>query len=219
MQAKIFQNSREILRLRGRAEIGGEIAKNRPFLHRLFEKNGRVVLFCSTSRKTFAMDHEAFDAFGETFLAKNSTKPFAEGGGFKYFAPVVTSKCNMGCTYCFGAEKNRKGKNASIEMLKKAVDFIAEKKQPVWVTFFSAGEQVGDFRAFKETLDYAVEKLEIEKIKMSTNGTGNPQDYLGVVDRIKSFQVSFDGPPEIQDLQRPLKGGLKSSPMLEKTVK
>jgi radical SAM protein with 4Fe4S-binding SPASM domain len=125
----------------------------------------------------------------------------------------------MGCTYCFGAEKNRKGKNASVEMLKKAVDFIAEKKQPVWVTFFSAGEQVGNFRAFKETLDYAVKKLKIEKIKMSTNGTGNPQDYLEVVDRIKSFQVSFDGPPEIQDLQRPLKGGQKSSPLLEKTVK
>jgi len=194
--------------------------QNKPFLHLVFNKREWIVTFCSISNRFLLMDKEAFDSFGKFFLAKNRMLPLIKfSPRFHFFSPVITSKCNLECSYCFGGSKERKGMVSSWTIVKNAIDYIAQQNKPIIVSYDSVGEQMSDFKAFKRTLDYIKKKLKIKKIIVSVNGTGDPNLYLQVVDKFDVFQVSFDGLPEIQDKQRALKGGGKSSVLVEKTIK
>ncbi len=219
MELSVVSNEGKTISASGESEIK-KMFEEEPFLHRVFERLGRVIAFCSVSKRFFVMDEEAFNAFGEKFLAKNRMLPFFDyGNSFYFFSPVITTKCNLACSYCYGSEGKRKGKSSNWEILKNSIDFIARQGKPVHISFFSSGEQLIDYKLFEKTLAYIRKKLKISSIKMSTNGTHNPDLYLRFMNYFDSFQVSLDGPPEIQDKQRPLEGGGRSSPLVEKTIK
>lgn len=191
-----------------------------PFLHLVFSKKDWIVTFCSISKRFFVMDKEVFNLFGESCLAKNRKLPFKKNlPYFQFFSPVITSKCNLGCSYCFGGGEKRKGTFSSWVVLKSAIDYISRQNKPVFISFASAGEQTVNFNLLRKTLEYIKKKIEIERMIISTNGTGSPETYLRVIDEFDNFQISFDGPPEIQDKQRPLKSRGKSSIMVEETIK
>ncbi|MEM0360626.1 MAG: radical SAM protein [Candidatus Diapherotrites archaeon] len=165
------------------------------------------------------MDKEAFEALGKKFLAKNKKPSFVKKGYFNVFSPVITSKCNLGCTYCFGKEKKREEKTSNWEILSAGIKYIGQQNKEVHVMFSSAGEQTTEPTLLKKTLGSIEKKLKIARIKFSTNGATNPKFLTDIADRMGRFQVSCDGPPEIQNRQRPLRNGGKSSATVEKTIK
>ena len=189
------------------------------FLHLIFNKRKWIVTFCSISKKFFVMDEEVFNLFGESFLAKNRRLPFRKlMPYFQFFSPVISSTCNLKCSYCFGKGGERKGESSSWIILKTAVDYIKKQNKLISVIFASPGEQANDFKLFKKTLKYVKKELKIKSIMISTNGTGNPNMYLKIVDDFDIFQISCDGPPEIQNKQRSMKCGKGSSLLLKKTI-
>jgi len=203
----------------GKRDIQKSFQK-KPFLHLISDKKGRIIAFCSISEKFFLMDKECFNLFGKSFLAKNRRLPFRKFlPYFKTLSLVITSRCNMACSYCFGNGGKRIGSSSSWTVLKSAIDYIEGQNKPVSVIFASPGEQVNDFQLFKKTLNYVKKKFRNKFIMVSVNGTGDPNRYLEIIDSFDTFQISFDGPPEIQDNQRPLKNGKKSSLIVEKTIK
>jgi radical SAM protein with 4Fe4S-binding SPASM domain len=204
-------------------EIGrvkGEFLSEKPFLHLVLEKKGNIVCFCTKSRKFYVMDCEAFNEFGEKFLAKHQLVEFEERRHkFYVFAFAATSKCNLACTYCFGRTGERKGSDSSWPVIKAAIDFLTEGNDNIGLGFILPGEQTMNFQLFKKALLYAKEHLKIKAITLSTNGTGSPEDLAEIAGLLHTLQVSIDGPPEIQDRQRPLNGGGKSSKIAEKTIR
>jgi len=191
-----------------------------PFLHLVFNKKKWIVTFCSISKMFFVMDKEVFNLFGRSFLAKNRRLPFRKiTPYFHFFSPVITSTCNLKCSYCFGKGGERVGGYSSWTMLKAAVDYMGEQNKPISVIFASPGEQISDFKLLEKTLKYIKKKLKIKSIMISTNGTGSSNAYLKIIDDFDIFQISSDGPPEIQDKQRPIKGSGESSILVEKTIK
>jgi radical SAM protein with 4Fe4S-binding SPASM domain len=191
-----------------------------PSLFFILEKKGQVILFCKTSRRFFIMDKVIFKRTGENYLVKNCPPKFrALGDYFRHLTIAITSKCNMACKYCFGSESQRTGKTADLKIIKAAVDYIAKQKKPVEVMFASAGEHTLEEELLEKTLKYMYKKLEPFKVRISFNGTMSPKTYLRLSDYFSSCQISFDGPPEIQDLQRPMKGGGKSSKKVEATLR
>ncbi len=128
-------------------------------------------------------------------------------------ALFVTQECNLNCVYCYGEGGNygSSGHMAS-NTAKKAVDWLVEQSGEVkklGITFFG-GEPLMNFPLIKEVVEYA-NKITKEKDKtftfgMTTNLSLLDEEKLTFLKDHKIMPlVSFDGPKEIQDKQRPFK--------------
>ena len=197
-----------------------EIRKAKPSFILLIKKKDRVVLFCKKSKRFFVMDKETFERVGKDYLVRNRAPQFKRWGNyFSYLGISITSKCNLACRYCLGKQSQRAGKIADFKTIKAAVDYIAGQRKSVEVIFISPGEHALESRLLERTLKYIGEKLKTSKMRVSFNGAINPKTYLRLRDYFNVFRISLDGPPEIQDLQRPMKGGGKSSKRVEATIR
>lgn len=217
MRLFVTESGEEIL---DEKAVESKLRELNPLLYYLTEKKGNIIFFCSESKKFFEMNKKAFEKIGKKYLAKNKKTELIEFGDyFKILAIALTSKCNLACQYCLGSQANRVGKTSDWKIIKESIDYIAKQKKPVIVLFTSAGEHTMETKLLKKTLDYMDQKLILEERRISLNGTMNPKVYLSIIDRFDRFNISCDGPPEIQNLQRPMKNKGKSSIKIENTFR
>ncbi len=139
--------------------------------------------------------------------------------GLKIF---LTSRCNMRCKYC---ERNivRVGIDNSFEKIKKFTDFVKKR----WgqtaiqeISYFGSGEPTLAFQLLQKIHEYfkSISKKEIS-FTLVTNGTFSKEIADWIIKNGIVTQVSCDGPPYIQDVQRPFVGDKKSSIAVEKTLR
>ena len=127
----------------------------------------------------------------------------------------LAQECNMRCVYCYGAdgEYGLKGM-MSEETAFRAVDWLIANSgsaETVRICFFG-GEPLLNFSLMKKTVKYARRQAgqhgKTVAFSMTTNGSLLRNEVLSF---IKSQDIdpviSFDGPPEYQNRQRPFKGG------------
>lgn len=139
----------------------------------------------------------------------------------------VTNNCNLRCTYCYASAGDNK-ETLDISKAKAAIDLLLsnaiKKDVPlISITFHGGGEAFTAFKLMKQIIAYAqsVTELHKKKLKVSaaTNGVLSAAMLEWVKDNIDNVFLSIDGPPEIQDIQRPLASGFGSSKKLEETIK
>lgn len=122
----------------------------------------------------------------------------------------LTHACNLRCTYCYNGAAF--GRTMPVAVMERAVDrAFAEGTGPVDVAFFG-GEPLLAF----DLVRAAVARCEAAsgrtgrpvRFRMTTNGTLLDGERLDFVLR-KAFRlaVSFDGPPGVQDRNRPFADG------------
>lgn len=134
-----------------------------------------------------------------------------------------TNKCNLKCIYCFSKGGDKKT-DSSFERIKCLTDFWKNRKQKYKkknITFFSSGEPTLVFPLVKKTYDYitSVFKGRINTTLVS-NGTFSTHIADWIIKNNIKLQISCDGPPYIQNFQRPMRGRRnKSSQIVEKTIK
>jgi uncharacterized protein len=145
--------------------------------------------------------------------------------GIRHLELLVTHRCNMACTYCYGAHGQEgwdqgpylygaRSGAMPIETAKRGVDYLFEasgKQKNLSVIFFG-GEPLLEIGLLERIVPYVRDKeRETGKkadLSLSTNGlllTPNIVDFL-VKNRI-GCQVSIDGPPAINDRTRLLANG------------
>lgn len=140
-----------------------------------------------------------------------STTPY----GISNLALFVAQQCNMDCVYCYG----RGGEYANKGMMTaqtafKSVDWLMRNANDIAtlnIGFFG-GEPLMNFPLIKRVVSYA--KQEAEKrgktitFGITTNASLLSDQRITFLreERIKPI-ISFDGTPEIQNRQRPLKNG------------
>ncbi|MEM4598479.1 MAG: radical SAM protein [Candidatus Diapherotrites archaeon] len=223
MLLKIFEKNNEKFFSKETSDIKKELSRRSPFLHFLFRRKNLYVAFCSNSSNFYVMDKDLFSSHGQKYLAVNLMKPFAKVESFSCFLPASTTKCNMNCRYCVGYGGLKSGKDSSLEIIKAATEFIARnQKEGVIVDFVTSGEALLNFPLFSKTIDITKKSINVKQFKLSTNGTLLPEKFLKILKEnpfYDSFQISCDGPPEIQDSLRPLKNGLKSSQIVENNLR
>jgi len=141
-----------------------------------------------------------------------------------------TSDCSMRCTYCYGnAGCNVKVIDQRIALA--AIDFIISNtikhggKKSVHVGFHGGGEPLfgKGFEIAKLSVAYTKQRCQELGLKCDfstgTNGVLSHDQLNWIVGNLKRATVSLDGPPEFQDVQRPLRTGKPSSPYVLRAIK
>jgi oxygen-independent coproporphyrinogen-3 oxidase len=146
----------------------------------------------------------------------------------------LSNICNMRCTYCFTAPgrtagRRPSGKTAPVidaatvaAAAKTVIDACAANNKPFQLVLHGGGEPTLHWPLIqtivRQTRHMARQHQVSWRGHMATNGmlTRERAQWLGR--HFHSIGLSCDGPPDIQDCQRPLKSGRKSSDIVARTA-
>jgi len=121
----------------------------------------------------------------------------------------ITEKCNLRCKYCFTYGIGKR--DLTLKQGIKTIDWIFKdeiSQSDVLSLDWWGGEPFLKFDLMKRLSDYALEKANKEKKKLSIGGTSNGTLMTTEVvkwmnDHRSYFMMSIDGIKEVQDLYRP----------------
>lgn len=133
---------------------------------------------------------------------------------------VMSEACNMACKYCYSTE------NMCDNYRTLSLDFAYEALKDhinagnTAIRFFGVGEATMEPQKMKKIWERAKElignKLYTE---VQTNGTFS-EDVCEMISEIADLVwISCDGTPDIQDQQRIMKNGTKSSAIIERNIR
>lgn len=143
----------------------------------------------------------------------------APGKGNKFIALMLTTACNSNCNYCY-AKTGQKPVSMSFETAARGIDFIV-KDNPPWLEllFHGGGEPTVEFDLMNRIKRYAEEKSKNLRVVLQSSGAFSEEVLDWITENIDSVKISCDGPPKIQDIQRPLANGKKSSQIVERNIR
>jgi uncharacterized protein len=127
----------------------------------------------------------------------------------------VTQSCNFRCSYCIygdsGNEQQRKhsSKKMDLPTAKKCIDFLFNHSRDTEVVSigFYGGEPLLEKKIIKQCVEYAEELFEGKEINYSitVNGSLLNEDAVIFFEKYNfNVLISFDGPKDIQNMQRRL---------------
>lgn len=134
----------------------------------------------------------------------------------------LTTNCNLNCIYCYNAEERgqREVKELSLEFAKKGLETFFAQNSSRHIRFYGPGEPTTAFSLLKEIKDYAYSLVGEElTVEIQTNGVFSDSICKWLAKNVDIIWMSFDGPPDIQDTNRPLPLKKPSSPIIERNVK
>ncbi len=131
---------------------------------------------------------------------------------------LPTFDCNLRCSYCYAEGGKNVGKNMSFDIAKSAINFILKNakesgEKRVKLSFHGGGEPFyyKTFQLVKESVKYfqdEVKKTGLEsRITSATNGVISPKRLDWILENFDSLNISLDGYQELQNNQRPIRGG------------
>jgi|GEM_PF-887045 len=139
----------------------------------------------------------------------------------------VAQLCNLSCIYCYGVD----GEYGEKGLMKgdtafEAVDWLFEQSMdyPDLTIQFFGGEPLLNFSQVKKVVAYANEKAAAAgknmHFSMTTNGTMFTDEINKFLnDNNFAMMVSFDGNAEMQNKNRPFKGGQGSYEVAQKRIR
>lgn len=140
--------------------------------------------------------------------------------GFSSLTLLVSRRCNLNCRYCY-ASAQPSGPLMSEELALNAVRCYLQGTEKIKVSFHGGGEPTLNMPVLKAVTKQVRECATGRKYNFSvvTNGIFDTAIADWLMSNHFSITISWDGPPEVQDRNRPLVGGSPSSRRVEKTVR
>jgi uncharacterized protein len=142
-------------------------------------------------------------------------------------ALFITQNCNLACIYCYGKEG---GYGSSGHMnsttARMAIDWLIKQSgdiKTLGIAFFG-GEPLLNFPLMKKVVEYAKQRgSQFNKdfeFSITTNGSLLTDEKIAFLNENKINPiVSFDGSKDVQDSQRPFKGGQGSYDVIEPKIR
>ncbi len=203
----------------------------------IFDADRMVFYSASLSKKERQVIHACIpvnDNYDELCAKMNSLDP--DRMNAKKCLPTtagicLTYKCQLNCNYCsFCSQKS--GKELKLEEVFAFVDFllrrhlvrqIARKQKEDFIIFFTGGgEPTQNWTLFQSTVKYIKNKCSANNIQcqihLTTNGMLNETQTKYIYDNCSTIMVSYDGITSVQDRNRKMSGGGKSSTVVERTI-
>ncbi len=136
---------------------------------------------------------------------------------------LVSARCNLSCTYCYVPKLGKiKQDHESIDIdfsVAGMKDFFENNKSRT-IRFFGAGEPTYVFSVMKEIRDRAYDMVGDDlKVELQTNGYFSDNIADWIEKNVDIVWISCDGPPDIQDKQRPDVDGKPSSDVVIRNIK
>lgn len=134
----------------------------------------------------------------------------------------LTTKCNLRCIYCYNQKERSqmKEQTLSLDIAKAGVEYYFSNSQSRHIRFYGPGEPTQEFILMKDIVEYA-RQISDDSIttELQTNGCFSSDVRSWLLDNINIIWFSFDGEPEIQNLNRPCANGKPSAPIIESNVR
>ena len=131
----------------------------------------------------------------------------------------LTNSCNLRCEYCYAQAGELHPQEMSPEVYRAAVDLVTRNARragaPVSVAFHGGGEPTLAWETLQGVLDYARHQYREKhqgktQFALATNGVMPAAHREVVASQFNHVTLSLDGPPDIQDAQRPTPTGAGS---------
>lgn len=137
---------------------------------------------------------------------------------------LLTSRCNLRCTYCYASGGEGPAQTLPLEMARAAIDEVyqtaSEMGQPHFeLGFHGGGEPVQAWETLQQATAYARNKDLPCRISVVSNGVWSARQREWILHNLDSLNISFDGGQETQDRQRPFASGRGSFRAVMHTIK
>ncbi len=124
---------------------------------------------------------------------------------------LLTTRCNLRCIYCY-AQAGDADLTMPLSVAERAVDYVVgnalERGQKAWIRFHGGGEPTVAWDELVGIVNYANRRAPgAVEFSITTNGVLNPTQRQFLADHMAYVNLSMDGPPHLQNLQRPLASG------------
>lgn len=139
----------------------------------------------------------------------------------------LTSRCNLGCRYCY-ASANSKKIDMPEQLGRDALEYAARncvemKMSHLSVGFHGGGEPTQAWDLLVALTAHAREIAVRHGLKLAagiaTNGCVSSAQAKWLAANMNMTTLSLDGPPSIQDAQRPFPDGSPSSPVIRNMLR
>lgn len=140
----------------------------------------------------------------------------------------LTGQCNLHCSYCY-AHGGETESMMSWETARAALDFVIDNavatgERSVKVIFHGDGEPTMAWLVMERSIAYTEERCVREGVGCSfesgLNGIVSESRVRWLASKLSNITISVDGPPDIQDAQRPLASEARpSSSLVERTLR
>lgn len=161
----------------------------------------------------------------EGFFAEVPTRTMpdndAEWGGFHSLTLLLTRGCNLGCGYCY-AKALPGGASMPLDLALGSLEWFAGQLRDsiIRVTFHGGGEPTLEESIIQAVFERTEQLRQGKKTRYQivTNGTA-PREFMEwMMARHFGISISMDGPPAIQNRNRPMADGSPSSKVVERTI-
>jgi radical SAM protein with 4Fe4S-binding SPASM domain len=144
-----------------------------------------------------------------------------------HLAIFPTQRCNLKCKYCYASGGDR---HTVIERdyVDTILAYFFEKLSDqngatVGLDFHGGGEPTFAFEIIKYAVEHFIEKCEQRNLTyrfgMATNGCFGDNVFDWLVNKNFDLTISFDGPPNIQNSQRPFRDGSGSHDLVTQNLR
>lgn len=136
---------------------------------------------------------------------------------------MLSAVCDLDCRYCYtlkNREIKKEHREVDFNFAKRAITDFFRDYPSRQIRFYGAGEPTVRFELMKKIRDYAYELVGDELlVELQTNGHFNDKVADWIVKNVNILWISADGPPDIQDFQRPTVKGNKTSDVVERNIR
>lgn len=201
-----------------------------------FSFAGKSMLLCRETGTTMFLSDDQADCLSERSISpelqyKLISRGFASVPGAPSFTDCsgtilptfflidLTNGCNLGCSYCFRVPENQK-QTISDEMVEKICQFILEHCRKNRISAISiqpwGGEPLLCIDKIVLIRNFFRQHPEVQvDLCVETNGTLLTEENIRLLqDNQVRFNISVDGPPQLQDRQRPDRSGKPTSAVI-----
>lgn len=137
---------------------------------------------------------------------------------------LLTSACNLRCTYCYARGGEDTSYRMSWPLAQRVIDTAYENarafgRDEFGLALHGGGEPTLNWEVLEAAVRYARAKDMPCHISMASNGVWSQRQQHFILDHFDGLSISFDGIREVQDTQRPRASGRGSFSAVLRTIR